>query len=174
MQFDPSPILIDELIVAKPLKAADFEELYLAASDPLIWEQHPNKDRYTLHGFTNYFEGALKSGAAFTVRDAKTGEVIGSSRYSVLPVNGKEALTIGYTFFKRSHWGKGHNRSLKKLMLQHAFQFTDQVYFYIGAVNKRSQESIEKIGAVKVFEEETAYYGEAAKLDFVYRISKPD
>ena len=125
-------------------------------------------------GFTNYFEGAIKSGSAFIVRDAKTGEAIGSSRYSVLTVKGNDELTIGYTFFKRSHWSKGYNRSLKKLMLQHAFQFTDKVYFYIGAVNKRSQESIEKLGAIKIHEEETAYFGEAPKLDYVYAIGPKD
>ena len=104
------------------------------------------------------------------VTDTKTGEVIGSSRYTVKELNGKEELSIGYTFFKRSHWRTGHNRALKKEMLAHAFQYVEEVFFYIGAVNKQSQESIEKLGAEKVREEETAYYGEKPKLDFVYRI----
>ena len=86
----------------------------------------------------------------------------------------REELSIGYTFFKRSHWGTGHNKALKKLMLDHIFQFTGTVYFYIGAVNKRSQIAITRIGAKKIREEETAYYGEAPKLDYVYAIEKMD
>lgn len=171
MNFNFSPILQNEKVIAVPLKQEDFDILYKAASDPLIWEQHPNKERYTLEGFTNYFEGAIKSGSAFLVKDAQTGQVIGSSRYSVK--NGNE-ISIGYTFFVRSHWRTGHNRALKALMINHAFQYIDKVFFYIGACNKRSQTAIEGIGAIKIREEETAYYGEAPKLDYVYMIEKKD
>lgn len=173
MNFDFQPVLISELIIAKPLQESDFELLYTTASDPLIWEQHPNKLRYRRDVFETYFRGAIESASAFLVTDAKTGEVIGSSRYSNYdPAAGK--IAIGYTFFKRSCWGKGYNTSLKKMMIDHAFQFVDTVNFYIGAVNKRSQISIQRIGAIKTGEEETAYYGEAPKLDFIYSISKTD
>jgi hypothetical protein len=37
------PHLQNNLVTATPLKASDFEVLYAAALDPLIWEQHPNK-----------------------------------------------------------------------------------------------------------------------------------
>jgi RimJ/RimL family protein N-acetyltransferase len=57
-------------------------------------------------------------------------------------------------------------------MLDHIFQFVDNVTFYIGAVNKRSQISIERFGAVKTGEIELAYYGEAPKLDYIYTITK--
>jgi RimJ/RimL family protein N-acetyltransferase len=119
--------------------------------------------------FENYFIGAIKSGGAFLVRDAATKEVIGSSRYSDCEEN---TLSIGYTFFKRSHWGKGYNYALKQLMLSHIFQYVDTVKFFIGAVNKRSQISLERFGAIKIGEQETAYYGEPLKLDFVYAITK--
>ena len=46
MQFDLQPTLENDLIQIVPLKETDFEALYAVASDPLIWEQHPNKDRY--------------------------------------------------------------------------------------------------------------------------------
>jgi RimJ/RimL family protein N-acetyltransferase len=97
--------------------------------------------------------------------------VIGSSRYSDY-IEETKTVSIGYTFFKRSHWGKGYNYALKQLMLDHIFQFVDTVSFYIGAVNKRSQISIERFGAIKAGEKETAYYGEAAKLDYIYTITK--
>lgn len=165
------PILKNSLVTATPLQQTNFDDLYEAASDPLIWEQHPNKNRWQQQAFENYFAGALKSGGAFLVRDAKTNEIIGSSRYSDYDSQ-TNTVSIGYTFFVRSHWGKGYNYALKELMLHHIFQFVDTVKFYIGAVNKRSQISIERFGAIKTGEEETAYYGESAKLDYVYTITK--
>jgi RimJ/RimL family protein N-acetyltransferase len=165
------PLLQNNLVIAEPLKESDFESLYTAASDSLIWEQHPNKNRYQRQEFENYFKGAIESGGAFLVKDAQTNEVIGSSRYSDYNVE-TNTVSIGYTFFSRSCWGKGHNYALKKLMLDHIFQFVYTVTFYIGAVNKRSQISIERFGAVKTGEAEMAYYGEAAKLDYIYAITK--
>jgi RimJ/RimL family protein N-acetyltransferase len=165
------PYLKNSRLIAEPLQKLHFESLYKAASDPLIWEQHPNKNRWQPEAFENYFDGAIKSGGAFLVRDAHTNEVIGSSRYSDYFAE-TNTVSIGYTFFTRSHWGKGYNHALKQLMLDHIFQFVDTVKFYIGALNKRSQISIERFGAIKIGEEEIAYYGEPEKLNFVYAITK--
>lgn len=167
------PVLRNSLVLARPLAPADFELLYDAASDPLIWEQHPNPDRYKRVVFENYFKGALESGGAFLVQDAVSGEVLGSSRYSDYDEEG-DAVSIGYTFFRRSCWGRGYNYALKKLMLDHIFRYVTTVRFYIGAVNKRSQVSIEKLGALKTGEKMLAYYGEAPKLDYEYSIRRGD
>ena len=169
--IDLQPILKNDLVIAVPLQQSDFEILYTAASDPLIWEQHPNTNRYQRKEFENYFKGAIQSGGAFLVKDAVTGEIIGSSRYSDYDA-ATNSIAIGYTFFIRSHWGTGHNYALKKLMLSHVFQFVDVVNFFIGAVNKRSQISLERFGAIKTGEKEMAYYGEPAKLDYIYTITK--
>lgn len=169
--MNTQPYLENEWVKARPLQPDDFELLYAAASDPLIWEQHPNKLRYQRPVFENYFKGGIESGGALLVTDAKTGDVIGSSRYSDY-IADSNIISIGYTFFVRSVWGKGHNYALKQLMLDHIFQYVDAVTFYIGAVNKRSQISLERFGAVKTREVELAYYGEAPKLDYEYIITK--
>lgn len=169
INFQPS--LQDSLVIARPLLETDFDSLYLAASDPLIWEQHPNKNRYRQEVFQNYFTGAMESGGALLVKDAQTNAVIGSSRYSDYE-EATNTVSIGYTFFVRSHWGTGHNYALKRLMLEHVFQYVDTVAFYIGAVNKRSQISLERFGAIKTGEVEMAYFGEAPKLDYRYAITK--
>ena len=169
--IDFQPIIQNEWIIARPLEPDDFESLYAAASDPLVWEQHPNKNRYLREVFENYFKGAIESGGAFFVKDAKTNEVIGSSRYSDYNA-AANSVAMGYTFFKRSHWGRGHNHALKTGMLNHIFQFVDTVQFFIGAVNKRSQISIERFGAIKTGEKEMAYFGEAPIFNFVYTITK--
>ena len=169
--FPIQPLLRNNLVIAQPLCETDFEDLYRAASDPLIWQQHPNKDRYLRNVFETYFEGAIASGGAFLVKDTKTNEIIGSSRYSdYSPAS--DTISIGYTFFIRSHWGTGHNYALKQLMLDHIFQYVKNVTFYIGAMNRRSQISIEKLGAVKTGEEEMSYYGEISKLNYIYTITK--
>jgi RimJ/RimL family protein N-acetyltransferase len=177
MSFNLQPInLKNEIIQLIPLQETDFSALYKVASDPLVWEQHPNKLRYQRDVFQNFFEGAMLSKGAFLIRDTKTNEVIGCSRYYDFNENENSTETsvlIGYTFIGRNFWGKGYNKALKKLMLDYAFQFVDKVYFHIGAYNYRSQKAIEKIGAQKVDEFEVEYYGEESKLNFVYLITKP-
>lgn len=172
MKFDlQTTQLQNELIRLIPLEETDFEELYAVASNPLVWEQHPNKLRYQRDVFQNYFEGAILSKGAFLIRDNKTNEIVGSSRYYDYDETDRSVL-IGYTFIGTKFWGTGYNKALKKLMLDYALQFVDKVYFHIGAFNYRSQKAIEKIGAVKVDEFEVEYYGETSKLNFVYLITK--
>ncbi|GGI27891.1 GNAT family N-acetyltransferase [Pedobacter mendelii] len=171
MHFDLQPTLECDLIKLAPLKAEDFENLYAVASDPLIWEQHPNKNRYKKEVFENFFKGAIESKGAFIVYDKATKHAVGSSRYYEFDDKHK-SISVGYTFIGRDFWGKGHNAALKKLMLDYAFQFVDKVILHIGATNYRSQKATEKLGAIKVNEIEIAYYGESVKWNFVYQIEK--
>lgn len=171
MHFDLQPTLENDLIQIVPLTETDFEALFAVASDPLIWEQHPNKDRYQREVFQNFFKGAIESKGAFMVYEKATGKIVGSSRYYDFEEENNQ-VAVGYTFIAREFWGKGHNRALKTLMLDYAFQFVDKVILHIGATNFRSQKATEKLGAVKVGELEVAYYGEPVKLNFVYRVDK--
>jgi len=169
--FDLQPYLFDDLIEMLPLKENDFDELFKAAADPLLWEQHPNKDRYKKEVFRNFFKGAMESGGAFIVKDKKTMKVIGSSRY--YDYNKEEnSVSVGYTFISRDCWGKSFNPKMKKLMLDHAFEFVDKVYFHIGKDNIRSQKAIIKTGAVKVDEIDMRYFGEEVHRNFIYLMEK--
>ena len=167
------PVLENEIVKLVPLKESDFEALYQVASDPLIWEQHPNKNRYQREVFQNFFDGAMESQGAFIIIDKKSNQVIGSTRFYDLNASEKSVL-IGYTFYGRDFWGSTYNPSVKKLMLDYAFEFVDDVYFHIGAGNIRSQKAIERLGAKKVREMEVAYHGEPEKLNFEYAIKKKD
>jgi RimJ/RimL family protein N-acetyltransferase len=170
---DLQALLENELVKLVPLQEDDFERLYEIASDPLIWEQHPNKDRYQRTVFESFFKGAIASGGAYLILDKDSEKVVGSTRYYDYDPE-KRSVFIGYTFVGRKFWGKGYNPSFKKLMIDYAFQFVDQVMFHIGAQNIRSQKAIGNLNAVKVGEEDVAYYGEASKLNFVYQICKAD
>jgi len=167
MPFELQPILKSEILELRPLQAGDFDALYAVASDPLLWEQHPNSDRYKLDVFRKFFEEALESGGALIVLDRKGDRVIGSSRFHCYDLVRSE-IEIGWTFLARSHWGGVYNGELKRMMLAHAFKFVDHVIFFVGSTNLRSQRAMEKIGGVRA----------GTKLDpngresFIYRITR--
>lgn len=62
MSFDLQPNLKGEFLELRPLVREDFPVLYAVASDPLIWEQHPNQDRYKEESFRKFSREALESG----------------------------------------------------------------------------------------------------------------
>lgn len=163
--------LQDEKVILRPLMSGDLDALYAVASDPLIWAQHPNPDRYKKEVFEVFFKGAMASDGAFLILDASTGEPMGSSRFYDYMPDTRE-VKIGYTFFARKCWSQGFNTAAKRLMTQHAFQWVDRIIFHIGAGNLRSQIAIGRIGAHKIGEEDVAYYGEATKRNFVYALDR--
>ncbi len=145
MDFEFQPTLTGELVELRPLRREDYDALFAAAGDPLIWEQHPECDRYTRPVFQRYFDGAIESGGAFAVIDRKSGRMIGSTRYHDL-IPEESQIEIGFTFLTREFWGGAYNGEMKRLMLDHAFQFVDRVVFVVGENNLRSQKAVEKIG----------------------------
>jgi RimJ/RimL family protein N-acetyltransferase len=149
MPFELQPTLRGELLELRPLRAEDFDDLYACASDPGIWELHPEPDRYKEDVFRGFFQGAMDSGGAFAVLDRATGRIIGSSRYFGYD-EARSEIEIGWTFLARTYWGGVYNRELKELMLRHAFRFVDSVVFLVGPKNWRSQRAMEKIGGVRV------------------------
>jgi RimJ/RimL family protein N-acetyltransferase len=167
MSFDLQPILEGKLLRLRPLQPGDFQELYAVASDPLIWEQHPNSDRYQEEVFREFFREGLESGGALIAIDAKDGRVIGSSRFHGYNEE-KSEIEIGWSFLARSHWGGEYNGEMKELMLRHAFQFVNSVIFVIGTRNLRSQKAIEKIGGVRV----GSRVDKNDRNNFVYQITK--
>jgi N-acetyltransferase len=149
MSFDLQPTLNGELLGLRPLRPEDFNALYAVASDPLIWEQHPMRDRYREEVFKILFREALESGGAMIANDSKDGRVIGSSRFHGYDEE-KSEIEIGWTFLAKSYWGGIYNREMKQLMLRHAFKFVNSVIFLVGPQNLRSQRAVEKIGGVRV------------------------
>lgn len=173
MNFSIQPVLENENLKLIPLRENDFERLYKVASDPEIWEQHPNKNRYEIEVFRNFFKGALASKGAFLVLDKSTNEIAGSTRFYDFN-DDENSIFIGYTFYGTKFWGKGLNSNAKKLMLDYIFQFTEKVIFHVGATNFRSQKAMEKLGAIKTQEIVVAYFGEPDRLNFQYEIKKED
>jgi len=152
--------LEDSSIALRPMLAEDFDALFAVASDPLIWEQHPDRYRYTREVFEKFFTGALQSAGAYCVFDTQSGAMIGSSRYYNLypeeyekycaQVQLGSTISIGYTFLARTHWGGTYNHSMKRLMINNALQTFDTVVFQVGEQNIRSQTAVQRIGAQRI------------------------
>ena len=165
------PVLDGPRLRLRPLKPADFEALYAAASDPLIWEQHPASNRHEREIFERFFDDALKSRGALVVLDKATLEIIGTSRYYDL--EGRDSVCIGFTFLTRAYWGKDYNRELKFVMLDHAFFAVRRALFHVGEKNLRSRRAMEKIGAKLVGRLERLNPDGTSNPHVVYEIRKP-
>jgi N-acetyltransferase len=173
MAFDLQPNLKGELIELRPISPNDWNDLFAVASDPLIWQQHPENDRYKEDVFKTFFEGALESGGAFVVIDKSTQQVIGSTRFHGYDPE-KSEIEIGWTFLARKYWGGRYNAEMKQLMLAHAFKYVENVVFFVGENNVRSRRATEKVGAVKSGVTTKVYGNRPPSPNIKYVIRKPE
>ncbi len=191
MSFDAQPILRGELLELRPLRASDFDALFRVAADPLIWEQHPERNRCEEPTFRVFFEEAVRCKGALVAVDRASGAIIGSSRFHGYDPDSR-VIEIGWTFLARAYWGGRYNGEMKRLMLEHAFRWVNRVIFIIGPDNRRSQRAVEKIGGVRagvtadahgcervVYEITPALYArrqavERLQLDMTFRLARPD
>lgn len=165
--MERQPTLRGELLELRPLRQEDFDALYAVASDPLIWELHPARNRYEKAVFQEFFREAMESGGALISLDAKTGGVIGSSRFHGYDPE-KSEVEIGWTFLARAYWGGVYNGEMKQLMMRHAFQFVSNIIFVIGPQNLRSRRAVEKIGGILI----GSRTGATDRETVVYRIKR--
>jgi len=172
MAFDLQPHLKGELIELRPLKPDDWKELFAVASDPLIWEQHPESDRHLEDVFKIFFSDALESRGAFVILDRMTQQIIGSTRFYGYDPE-KSDIEIGWTFLARKYWGRRFNAEMKQLLLNHAFKFVESVLFFVGEDNARSQKAMEKVGAIKVGTATRAYGNRPPARNLKYVMRKP-
>ena len=127
---------------------SDFESLYAVASDPLIWEQHPESNRWQRDVFSVFFANGLANDlGCFVIRERLTQEAVGSTRYYGYDETDR-CVRIGFTFLARKHWGTSANREIKDAMLERAFKLCESVLFDIGPENRRSITAVEKLGGV--------------------------
>lgn len=144
---DLQPSLEGASVTLRRASRDDWDELYAVASDPLIWELHPERNRWQESVFRIAFGEPLETGSALVILDKASGRIIGSSRYFGYDA-GLGEVEIGWTFLARAYWGGDWNREVKRLMLDHAFTFADTVVFWVAETNIRSRRAMEKIGGV--------------------------
>ena len=146
MDFNFQPVLSSNLWLLRPLIKEDAEALYQAASAAEIWADHPAKNRYQRAVFMPYFDFLFQTGSTLVFIDKDHNRMAGCSRFYVTPHT--DALSIGFTFIHHDYWGGTANFQIKALMLEHAFAYTDKVWFHIDPNNIRSQKATAKLGAV--------------------------
>ena len=85
---DIQPVLEDKAFRIRPLLLEDQEGLYQAASDPLIWEQHPARNRHERSVFDPYFHAILNAGGGLVFETIDGNRIVGCSRYYLHPALG--------------------------------------------------------------------------------------
>jgi RimJ/RimL family protein N-acetyltransferase len=136
----------------EPLTPAHEAGIRAAASDGRLFElwytSVPAPDQVA-----HYIAAANEGMAAghmlpWAVRDAGSGEVIGSTRYHDI-VPAIDRVEIGYTFYAQRFQRSHVNTSCKLLLLTHAFETVgcEVVGLRTDNFNFRSQRAIEGIGA---------------------------
>ena len=130
------------------LHETDFDDLYAVASDPLLWEQHPERDRWRKDVFVLFFQSALVNDlGCFVIREKSSDRVVGSTRFYGLDELGG-LVRIGFTFIERSLWGTSANAEIKNAMLARCFGPFKAVLFDIAPSNHRSIGAANKLGAI--------------------------
>ena len=173
MTFNDQPELKGETLRLRGLREEDREALFLAASDAETWAGHPAKDRHQREVFDPYFDMLLGAGGTLIVFDKATDKAIGCSRYYVGP-DAPDDISIGFTFLNHRYWGGEVNLRMKQLMLDHAFNHFDRVWFHIAPDNIRSQKATMKLGARHVYDATLALSGGRVSDYCCYRLDRAD
>lgn len=142
------PTIENDLVLLRPVNEDDLEPLFQVASDPLIWNQHRFK-RYLRSEFETFFNEMIRSKSALIIKDQLNGHIIGSSGFKKI-TGFTDGLEIGGTFIARDYWGSLYNRTVKKMMINHALHYVDYVLFHVHKANIRSQKAVEKLNGLKV------------------------
>ena len=132
-----------------PLQESDAEQLW-ALTEHALWAGMTNAWPTSPAAYAEHVAKQLASPGvlAFTVRDATSGQVRGStSFYDLVPA--QRRVEIGSTWYGREFWGGPTNPAAKLLLLTHAFEELEvnRVALRCDARNLRSARAIERLGA---------------------------
>lgn len=153
--ISPVPVVLERGdIRLEPMTAEHVPALRKAAADGALWELWftvvPAPDETEAYVATAL--RGLKDGhmLPWVVRDIRSGEVIGSTRYHdiVAPI---DRVEIGYTWYAKSRQRSHVNTTCKLMLLTHAFETLGcaVVGLRTDNFNFRSQRAIEALGAKK-------------------------
>jgi RimJ/RimL family protein N-acetyltransferase len=144
--------LVGRLAVVEPLAAEHAAGLLAAAEDAEMFAWMP-VDMTSPEALRAWLNTTLASDQAgrevpFAIRDARSGEVVGSTRFLELRFEHLRA-EIGWTWVRRSSWSTGINVETKLLLLGQAFDQAGlrRVEFKTDARNERSRGALLALGA---------------------------
>ncbi len=150
--FQNEYIIENEVVLLRPLKITDFENLkHFAIEQPEIWK-YSQQPANGLDNLKTYIEVALKgrmeeSSYPFIVFDKRVQQYAGSTRFYDFRKQHK-TVQLGYTWYGKEFQGTGLNKQCKFLMLEFIFENLglERVEFRADARNERSIAAMRSIG----------------------------
>jgi Acetyltransferases, including N-acetylases of ribosomal proteins len=137
-----------------PLETEHIAALYRCSRDPEIWEHYPIHIR-TCEEMERFVHKALegrskKEQYPFVVFDKEANDIVGTTRYLRISEDNNN-LNIGSTWYSPKVWRTRVNTESKYLMLRYAFEQlqVNRVEIVTTTTNIRSQQAIERLGAVR-------------------------
>jgi RimJ/RimL family protein N-acetyltransferase len=151
----PTPVTLEgHGVRLEPLAREHREALAAAAADGRLWElwftsvPEPGQEHaYISAAHAGQAEGHM---LPWAVRDLKSGDIVGSTRYHDIIVAAAR-VEIGYTWYAQRCQRSHVNSACKLLLLKHAFEQLQcgVVGLRTDNFNLRSQKAIEALGAKK-------------------------
>lgn len=146
--------LIGERVKILPMEVDHVQELFDAGNYPDIWAYMPMKIN-SIEDMKCLVDGALQAKVQgtefpFVIYDNDSGKVVGSTRFLDISIPNR-SLEIGWTWLSPTVWRTSINTECKYLLLKHCFETlgTIRVQIKTDGRNLRSQQAIERLGAVK-------------------------
>jgi RimJ/RimL family protein N-acetyltransferase len=139
----------------EPITPAHFEPLSRQGNDAELWQYMAHRRPDPRDGYRAWFDSVSKqhglgTAVAFVVFDLARGEPVGGTTYLDISAADRR-LEIGNTWLGRTAWRTPVNTECKLLLLRHAFETlgANRVQLKTDARNLRSQQAIERLGAVR-------------------------
>ena len=155
LDFTKKIILENDKVLLRPLEKNDFSELMnFSINEPNLWEYSllPADGQENLKKYLDFAfkEKQAERSYPFLVIDKLTKKVAGTTRFYDYQKR-HNTTQLGYTWYGKEFHRTGLNRNCKFLMLQFAFEVLklDRVEFRADFNNKRSIDSMKKIGCVE-------------------------
>jgi len=153
--FRPPLTLPGRFVVLVPLERAHAPALVEAGSDPEIWRYLVVAPCHTVPEMEALIALLLQrqelgTDLAFAVLDRATGTPLGMTRFLEIDRENRR-VEIGGTWYARSAQRTPVNTECKRLLLGHAFavEGANRVQLKTDLRNRRSQQAIERLGAVR-------------------------
>lgn len=146
--------LVGERVKLVPMEESHIDGLFEAGRAPQIWTYMSMKVE-TIDDVKRLVAGAFSAKQAgvempFTIIDQESDKIVGSTRFLDISVPNRQ-LEIGWTWLTPSVWRTRINTECKYLLLKYCFETlgTIRVQLKTDGRNVRSQQAMERIGAVK-------------------------
>jgi RimJ/RimL family protein N-acetyltransferase len=154
LDFNQDYILENEVVLLRPLKLEDFDNLKdFSINEPELWT-HSLQRGDGLDKFKNYIQTAIDGRLQqreypFIVYDKRTNKYAGSTRFYDIQLK-HQTTQLGFTWYGKDFQGSGLNKNCKFLMLQLAFEQLKmkRVEFRANSENQKSINAMKSIGCI--------------------------